>query len=170
MIYLFSGTDTEKVREKAFEWVAKARAKEPDLLYVRFSREEINESTLTEAAFAGGLFVKRLLVLFDDPLGKTKASIEEESSEPSTSSSVFEEKLEFLRDSDNAIVILAPRLGSLRLQRIEKVATKAYVFDQKEKPERGFNFGLGNALGAKDREKLWIEIVRALRAGDPPEM
>ena len=35
---------------------------------------------------------------------------------------------------------------------------------------RGFNSNLVNALGARSREKLWLEINRALRAGDAPEM
>lgn len=170
MIYLFSGNDVEKARAKAFEWVLKARAKEPQLLYARLAREEITPAALLEAASAGGLFVKRLLVLLDDPFQKTKTVGEEEASEYVAPDSPLEAHLELLKDSDNAIVILAPKLLVSRLKRIEKLSEKTYVFDKKEKPERGFNFGLGNALGAKDREKLWIEIVRALRAGDPPEM
>ncbi len=50
MIYLFSGSDVDKVREKAFEWVEKARAKEPNLLYKRLAREDLSLGTLTEAA------------------------------------------------------------------------------------------------------------------------
>ncbi len=46
MIYLFYGSDVQKVRTKAFEWVAKARAKEPNLAYVRLTREELTPATL----------------------------------------------------------------------------------------------------------------------------
>ena len=67
MIYLFHGSDVEKTRAKAFEWVAKARVKEPNLAYVRLAREELSSSALEDAALSGGLFVKRLLILIDDP-------------------------------------------------------------------------------------------------------
>ncbi len=47
-----------------------------------------------------------------------------------------------------------------------------YKFDKKAALEdkRGFNSALVNALGARNRDKLWLEINRALRAGDAPEM
>ena len=67
MIYLFHGSDVEKTRTKAFEWVAKARAKEPNLAYVRLAREELTLAALEDAALSGGLFVQRLLILLDDP-------------------------------------------------------------------------------------------------------
>ena len=35
MRYVFTGTDEIKVRKKAFEWVALARTKAPDALYVK---------------------------------------------------------------------------------------------------------------------------------------
>jgi len=46
------------------------------------------------------------------------------------------------------------------------------VFDKLAAREdaRGFNNSLVNALAARSREKLWLEIARALQAGDAPEM
>lgn len=48
----------------------------------------------------------------------------------------------------------------------------SYTFDAPAAREdvRGFNSNLVNALAARSREKLWLEIHRALRAGDPPLM
>jgi len=164
MIYLFYGSDVEKVRAKAFEWVAKARAKEPNLAYVRLAKEELSDSALEDAALSGGLFVKRLLVLIDDPFQKTET--EEDVKD------VVEEHLDALTDSDNAIVILAPKLPATKAKKLAAKAAKAYEFNSVEVglPHRGFNSALVNALAAKSREKLWLETVRALRAGDPPEM
>ena len=52
MLYLFHGNDIEKTRAKAFEWVAAARKKEPNLVYVRLAREELSSAALEDAALA----------------------------------------------------------------------------------------------------------------------
>ena len=160
MLYLFYGSDVEKTRTKAFEWIAKARAKEPNLAYVRLAREELTTSTLEDAALSGGLFVKRLLILIDDPF--------QENDDPS----MLEDHLDALAASDNAIVILAPKLAPAKAKKIVAKAKVEYKYDAHTAPEdkRGFNNNLVNALGARSHEKLWLEINRALRAGDAPEM
>lgn len=163
MIYLFHGSDVEKTRTKAFEWVAAARKKEPNLAYVRLSREELTSSALEDSALSGGLFVKRLLVLIDDPFQENKDVPD-----------IIEDHIDSLADSDNAIVILAPKLAASKAKKLAAKATKVYEFAA---PARhtglsvsGFNSNLVNALGSRSREKLWLEINRALRAGDAPEM
>ncbi|MFZ2167991.1 MAG: hypothetical protein WAV50_03965 [Minisyncoccia bacterium] len=160
MIYLFHGSDEEKARAKAFEWVAKARAKESNLAYVRLAREELTEGALEDAAQSGGLFVKRLLILIDDPF-------QEESS-----SGILEDHLDRLAASDNAIIILAPKLVAAKAKKIAAKAKMEYKYDKKAASEdkRGFNANLVNALAGRSRAKLWLEINRALRAGDAPEM
>ncbi len=159
MIYLFYGSDTAKVRAKAFEWVTKARTKEPNLSYVRLAREEVTASSLEAVSASGGLFVQRLLALIDDPFEGAGASI-------------VEPHLAALAASDNAIIILAPELAPAMRTKIERTAKAVYVFDKKavRTHERGFNSALVNALGARQREKLWLELERSLAAGDAPEM
>jgi DNA polymerase III delta subunit len=171
MIYLFHGSDVEKVRSKAFQWVAAARAKEPNLAYVRLAREELSDSVLEDAALSGGLFVKRLLVLIDDPFPGGRAADTEESA-ADTASSVVEAHIDSLAASDNAIIILAPKLAAAKAKKIAAKAEKTYTFDRPAAREdaRGFNSALVNALAARSREKLWLEINRALYAGDAPEM
>lgn len=173
MIYLFHGSDVEKVRTKAFEWVAKARAKEPNLTYARLTREELSATTLEDAALSGGLFVSRLLVLLDDPFPAARAASEEsEDEEKEVSSSVLEDYLDVLAGSDNAIIILAPKLAAVKAKRLVTKAKVEYKFDTTAPREaaRGFNGNLVNALASRSREKLWLEMHRALRAGDAPEM
>src|SRR3989344_5792396 len=113
MIYLFYGNDVEKVRKKAFEWVAKARAKEPNLAYVRLAREELTSSALEDSALSGGLFVKRLLILIDDPMPDGRQAFQDEST-----SELLETHLSALAESDNAIVILAPKLAASKAKKI----------------------------------------------------
>ncbi|MBU6323466.1 MAG: hypothetical protein KGI41_03985 [Patescibacteria group bacterium] len=159
MIYLFAGSDAGKVRAKAFAWVAAARAKEPNLAYARLGKDEMNEEALAEAAFTGGLFVARLLVVLDDPF---EAGAGE--------SPAVEDALPALAASDNAIVIVAPKLSPARAKKLEALAVKSYVFDAPAKASRGFNVALVNALAARDGARLWVEVERALAAGDAPEM
>lgn len=172
MIYLFYGTDVEKVRIKAFEWVAKAQEKEPNLAYVRLAREELTAAALEDAALSGGLFVKRLLILIDDPFPASRAAIEEDEDEEGGAASVFEEHIEALAASDNAIVILAPKLAAAKAKKVAAKAKVEYKFDAPTTREtvRGFNGNLVNALAARSRENLWLEVNRALTAGDAPEM
>src|ERR1035437_8194127 len=155
MIYLFYGSDVEKVRAKAFEWVAKARAKEPNLAYVRLAREELSDAALEDAAQSGGLFVKRLLILIDDPFQEQEGEMV----------NILEEHIDNLAASDNAIIILAPKLAAAKVKKIVAKTKVEYKYDlpaQAGKPEREFNSSLVNALVARSREKLWLEINRAL--------
>ncbi|MEK7179774.1 MAG: hypothetical protein AAB689_01975 [Patescibacteria group bacterium] len=176
MIYLFHGSDVEKTRTKAFEWVAKARAKEPNLAYVRLAREELTPAALEDAALSGGLFVKRLLILLDDPFVVHTRYAQEQDAEigenEETSSGLVEDHLDELAASDNAIVILAPKLSAAKAKKLVAKAKVEYKFDTTAPREsaRGFNSNLVNALSARSREKLWLEVNRALRAGDAPEM
>jgi hypothetical protein len=176
MIYLFHGSDVEKTRTKAFEWIKKAREKEPNLAYVRLAREELSSSALEDAALSGGLFVKRLLILIDDPfqnmMDLRNPSSDDGFTKSQHSESLLEEHLDGLAVSDNAIIILAPKLATATAKKIVAKAKVEYKYDALVAPEdrRGFNSNLVNALGSRSREKLWLEINRALREGDAPEM
>jgi hypothetical protein len=159
MIYLFHGTDEQKVRTKAFAWVAAARAKAPDASYVRLSADAITPEALEEVMQSQGLFFSKMLVLLDDPFSLTEAG------------EAVLDALPQLRDSQNPIAIVAPKLLAARLKKIEAVAEKVFLHDATEKkPSRGFNSGLVNALAARDRKALWQELTKAQRQGDVPEM
>ncbi len=173
MIYLFHGSDVEKTRTKAFEWVAKARAKEPNLAYTRLARGELTSAAFEESAFSGGLFVRRLLILIDDPFPAAKNNEEGEGEDSAPIETALEAYLDLLATSDNAIIILAPNLPVAKAKKLIAKAKVEYKFDKIGPPStegRRFNSKLVNALAARSREKLWLEIVRALRAGDEPEM
>ena len=175
MIYFFYGSDVAKARAKAFEWVAKARAKEQNLAYVRLAREELTKAALEDAASSGGLFVKRLLVLIDDPFPVAREKEEERDEgqdEKGAAASALEASLDMLAASDNAIIILAPGLAAAKARPLAAKAKVEYKFDAalRDRAARGFNSNLVNALAARNRERLWLEINRALRAGDAPEM
>ena len=177
MIYLFYCSDEQKVRAKAFEWVAAARKKEPNLAYTRLAREDLSASVLEDVAASGGLFVSRLLILIDDPFPSTRAAMNEEGEGDDENvghpiSYILEEHIDALADSDNAIVILAPKLLAAKAKKLVAKAKLEYKFDKSAASfaGRGFNSALVNALAARSRGRLWLEVILALRAGDAPEM
>ncbi|MCR4276086.1 MAG: hypothetical protein NUV90_01745, partial [Candidatus Parcubacteria bacterium] len=82
------------------------------------------------------------------------------------------EHIDSLAASDNAIIILAPKLAATKAKKFIAKAKVEYKYDKPAafEDKRGFNANLVNALATRSREKLWLEINRALYAGDAPEM
>ncbi len=159
MIYLFQGSDVEKVRAKAFAWVKAARAKAPEAPYIRLAADAISSTSLSEVIQSQGLFFSKMLVLLDDPFALTE------------SGDAVLEALPALQASLNPIAIIAPKLLAARAKKLEATAEKIFTIDViKKKPARGFNSGLVNALAARDRVLLWKELMKAERQGDAPEM
>ncbi|MES2994479.1 MAG: hypothetical protein V4681_00360 [Patescibacteria group bacterium] len=157
MIYLFHGSDTNKVRAKAFAWVAAARAKAPEAAYIRISADQVSASSLLEALSSQGLFFTKTLVLLDDPFALSE------------SGEMVLEHIDLLASSDNPVAVLAPKLLAARAKKLEAVAEKTFKIDAVASKDRGFNSALVNALAAKDSAALWKEIIKATRAGDAPE-
>jgi DNA polymerase III delta subunit len=159
MLYLFHGTDASKVRAKAFQWVIASRTKAPEAIYLRIEASDLSREALSNAISAQGLFYSKALVLLDDPFSEAE------------SGELVLEMLAELSTSPNAIALLAPKLLATRLKKIEPHAEKIFEITLAEKKSaRGFNSGLVNALGAKDGNALWKEIIKAERVGDAPEM
>ncbi|MEK7080024.1 MAG: hypothetical protein AAB901_01930, partial [Patescibacteria group bacterium] len=107
MIYLFHGSDAGKVRAKAFQWVAAARAKAPDAAYVRIGADQLTEEALMDALSSQGLFFAKTLVLLDDPFSE------------STATELVLENLNVLKDSPNPVAIVAPKLLAARVKKVE---------------------------------------------------
>lgn len=158
MLYLFHGSDAGKARAKAFAWVAAARAKAPDAYYLRLEPSAVTEESLQDALAMQGLFFSKTLVLLDDPFEQKEAG------------DAVLELLPALQASPNPVALLAPKLLPARAKKIEAYAEKVFKVDTAPKRERGFNNALVSALAARQGEALWLEIMKAYRAGDVPEM
>jgi hypothetical protein len=112
-----------------------------------------------------------MLVFLDEPFPRRRAKEEEESEE--AGDDVIEEWLPRLAASENAVVLLAPGLAAAKAKKVGALAEKVYEFEERgahlPAGRQGFNSALVNALAAGDGAKLWLELARALRAGDAPE-
>ncbi len=159
MIYLFHGSDVAKTRAKAFAWVAAARVKAPEAPYTRLEASQITAEAIAEVVGSQGLFFSKTLVLLDDPFSEN------------TAGELVLEHLDMFFTSTNIVAILAPKLLTPRVNKIEAKAEKVFRCDVTEKKStRGFNSALVNALAHKDGAMLWKELVVAYRQGDAPEM
>lgn len=157
MLYLFHGSDTNKVRAKAFQWITAARAKAPDAYYVRLEPGTVTEESLHEALSMQGLFFSKTLVLIDSPF------------EEKESAEAVLDLLPELAASPNAVALLAPKLIPARVKKVEAHAEKVFKVDAVVKAQRGFNTALVSALAVRNGEALWKELIKAYRAGDVPE-
>src|SRR5690348_4483269 len=104
MLYLFTGSDSGKVRAKAFAWVAAARAKAPDAYYLRLDASQITEQSVRDSLATQGLFFSKTLVLLDDPFELKNAG---------------EDVMKLLSEiaaSPNAVALLAPKLLAARVK------------------------------------------------------
>ncbi len=158
MLYLFHGSDVQAVRSKAFAWITAARLKAPDAYYARLDSETLTENALLESLGTQGLFFSKTLLLLDDPFSKAATS------------QIVLDSLKELSDSQNAVALLAPKLLATQLKKVEPYTTKVFKTDKTTSVARGFNSALVNALGTKNSQALWKEIVLAYRQGDVPEM
>ncbi len=164
MIYLFTGSDNNSIRTHAFSWIAAAKGKEPQLTYVHLMPNELSNENFEFIIGAGSLFVNRLLVLLDDPYSTTEST--------SDTREALTARIDALVATNNAIVIIAPKRVGFPPDTISTKARKVYIFDTKknEQIHRVFNNTLVNALALRNTSVLWLEIIRAIRAGDTPEM
>lgn len=157
MIYLFYGTDTEKVRSKVLAWLDASRAKAPEAPYFRLAAETLSDTALEEASGSRGLFFSKSLVFIDNPFSRKSAG------------ELVLEHLDRLAASENPVAILLSDTHPAHVKKIEAKAAKVFAHDAPKKAERGFNSALVNAFGNSDGPALWREVVKAFRQGDAPE-
>lgn len=105
------------------------------------------------------LFSDKFLIICDGLLGKKSER------EP------ILERLEEVASSKNVFIFVEEALDKEALKKVEKFAAKVFVFEEKAKKEKiGFNiFSISDALGEKDKKKLWIVFNKAIKEGLAPE-
>ena len=115
------------------------------------SAEEFLAVATTPALFGG----VRTLILTGALLGERAEEFLElaETFVQSVHTFVFEEEKLLKRETD-----ILTKAGA-KIEKVESVK-KEWGFDQ---------FGLAQALGARDKKRLWLSLVEALRSGEKPE-
>ena len=150
------GTDKEKSRAKLRALVDAMLAKKKDASLTRVDAEHFEPSFLEGALGTQGLFESRQIVMLDHVF------------EDSDAKELVIERRRELAESENIFFILEGELDKATLTKLEKHAERTEVFGErmvKGKKEERFNtFALADALGNRDRKKLWTLFVKGKRA------
>lgn len=160
MIVFVYGSDMDKVRAMSKSRIDGLRQKRPDAGFFVMDDETFNEAQFDELIFSQGLFDKKFIVHLDRVLENNKEARE-----------YILEHLDALAASENGFVITEYSLAKPTFLKIKKLAVKTEVFEKaKAEKKTEFNiFALADAIGAKDKKRMWVLLMQAYRAGLAPE-
>lgn len=153
MLYLIYGSkeyaksELRKIREVLLK-------KRPDALSFRFDEESAESINIDELAEGRGLFEEKFLVELDQVFGANTFEGEEK------------EALAKMKDSENIFFVLEEKLSKKALDLIRKNAER--VSEEKVVKERKKEFtafSLADALGQRDKQRLWVLLREAVERG-----
>lgn len=146
MLYFLHGTDIPKVVEKARGLISTMLAKKPNASLFKLSDDNWDVGQLQELLVSQALFENKYIVEISRILDNSQIK-----------DSVLD-YLKELQNSENIFIWIEGSVDKKSLSKIEKHAEKVQEFQAKEvfkKPE--FNiFSLGDAMGNRDKKKLWM--------------
>lgn len=153
MLYFLYGTDTIQTFEKSKSMVDAMLAKKPDASHFRITADNWSLSQLQELLGSQGLFENKYIVVLSRILDESE---------------IKDQVLEYLQemqDSENIFIWTEGALDSKVVKKIEQVAEKTQEFKEKENTHavRFNTFALADALGNRDKKKLWTLYREALR-------
>ncbi len=160
MIYLYHGTDIQKIIKKSHELIDSLKKKKPDASFFKIDSEHFSIAMLDEYIGGQGLFSNKYIVLLDR-LSENKEIKEE-----------FISKIKEISESENIFIIIEGKLDKATLSKIEKKAEKVVAFEieEKNKIKKDNNvFAIADAIGKKDKKTAWIMYREAIDRGEVVE-
>lgn len=158
MLYLIYGTDEMRSRAKLHALLEGLFLKRPDAEYFHITSETWNSYNLYQLASAQGLFERKHIVVLDKVFEIEEA---ENAAIPC---------LEALHNAPHPFIFLEGSLSKKTLSAFEKYSEKIYPFDEEKKRVETFNmFSLADALGERNRKKLWTLYQKAKHENIPDE-
>ncbi len=159
MIYFVTGKDRAKTQKTTHDLVAALQKKRPNALVFRMSAEEWNKDEFDGIATGQGLFEHKYIVVLDSLF------------EREDSAEYLEDKMDELKKTDHAFLFVeyAPKAAPKKL--ITTYAEKTWeVSEGPVALKQNFNiFSLTDALGERNRSRLWSLYQRALMEGSELE-
>lgn len=157
MLYVFHGSDTHKVADRANALVAALREKQPDAGVYFFEDAFEDISPLDELVEARGLFVSKHIVVLKGVCEKKE------------SRELVFERLSRFAESEHVFVLAE---GSVHIAHKKLFAEHADKVEEHTKPsvQKGFDpYGVARAVKERKRRELWVAFLRARRGGESPE-
>ena len=136
--------------------------KNKDSNVFRISEENFDENSFLEYLGNQSLFGNKFLISADGIFRNKEAS------------DFVLEKIKDISASPNIFIFLEENLKKEQLEILKENSEKVFIFDlseaDKENKKKGFNiFSICDALGEKDKKKLWIVFNQALKEDVSPE-
>lgn len=160
MYYLFHGTDTDKVREKARVLFDSLRFKKPDASFGELDTEEVTAEKIEELVGGSGLFENKCVVLTKNIFSNT------------ISREIAEKFINEIAESPNIFIIAETALTKALSKKLEKRSEKTLAIDssgdKKEQKEENI-FSIADAFGRRDKKLLWMKLNEAFDNGVPTE-
>jgi len=150
MLYVYFGSDTTGVRQKAFHFVRTLT--QDDALTTSITEENYQTGILEDLAEGMSLFSAEQVVVLDTP---------------SESEDFFDgvlSRLALLKESRNHFVVIE---GALTAGNKKKIESHAVTIEEVEggKQEKFNTFLLTDALLRRDKKSLWLLLMDAWKAG-----
>ena len=150
MLYILYGTDTAKVRAKAHSLIDTLQKKRPDAEVFYIDSENFLEEGLKELVQSQGLFSPKYIVVLSRVFENKNAKQQ-----------VLDHAAE-LGGAEHIFVLIEQVLDAKTLKTLETHAAHIAVYERVQKEKQPFNtFGLADALGARDKKKLWLLYIQA---------
>jgi len=159
MLYLIHGNDEIKAQNQFHKLVGSVHNKKPDTPVFGVVGEEADFGQLAEIVFGNSLFESKYIITLKHFLDNKE------------SEDFLVENLEVLAQSPHIVFVLEKSLTKPILSKFKKYAKdiKEYSKVENEKKDN-FIFSLPDALGARDRQKLWVLYQEAVQVRNiPPE-
>ena len=158
MLFVFHGADTNTVADKTNRLVSKLIQKRPGANVFTFEGADHEVARIDELVEAQGLFVEKHVVVFRRPLGNKEGE------------DMMLARLERFALSENIFIIEEGVLHARHRKEFEHHAHKIEEHKGKQSNKMVFNiFALSDALGMRDRKRLWTLYIEARRGGVEPE-
>ena len=160
MLYFIYGSDTIASFEKAKTLLDSMQKKRPNAALFKLNTENWNNATLQELVEGQGLFDNKYIVMISRVLEQKEIS------------GVVLEMLEEIKESPHVFIWVEEDVDAKTLKQVEKHAEKVQECVAREKSGKPvFNiFALTDALGNRDKKKLWILYQEALEQSAPEEI
>lgn len=159
MIYLIYGNDWKRVRQKTTELIEALQRKKPDASLLSLDSENFTDSYLDEYLGSQGLFERKSIVFLDGVLKNSE------------SKKIIKRYVSEMKESENIFIFLENDLDKDTEKTLSLNAEKVQKYESNDKKDKKtFEiFAISDALGERDKKKLWTLLVSALAKNSSPE-
>lgn len=158
MIYLLHGNDIHTSRKKLHVLLDGLFKKRPNAEYFHITSQNLSEYNIEELISSQGLFEQKYIVVLDNLL------------EDKDQKDELLKSLKEIQKAEHVFIFLEGKLDAKTVTKFEKYAEKIQEFNVKDiKKERFNTFSLTDALGARDKKRLWTLYQKAKKERVAPE-